>query len=1108
MPVYVNETRITNQLDNTPVNWLLANIGEQILIEYDIEVKTFSINSTTSSWVLNNNDGYLGDGWVTGGDFSMFDIGDQIVWCNYKAHTLGGTFTIIDKLSNSEIQLSSHMGSLPFNVVGTEDVFSLMLPVTAMRYKWNFIENADPLNYFSKIDGTEQIALAPSVDASALTIKPMSFLGTLPYQIGSIEIEETGLLDPTVSYTDVYASKFTIRHTTRVTPLLLASQWDDYLNGIEPIYYNNTSCLKKVAFFEARYNNTDPNAVEVKTVSNVLGNSGFFDESYNTHVTNYYIENLSYTDSSATPVTLPKIQLVTGNDTLFQFDIRNTVNNPFSSGNTKLVLNFAKVPNDETEYQANGRDMLHNFVWEKVELTADLTPTALNGDNYSDSFLRSLYQVSATYISSDTIRVTGAISFLQDAVDVFNESNEPRYIMFVSIQDHTKTGAIADRVTLMADASPFYFQTLYPGLIAFDSKIIPHTENDFITPFNFHDTFSEDELVGYSFFFIQKNTIVVPKVITRITSKVIFKNTVTLEEFTVDSATLNTASIPFIGAYQYINSSLPRPFHIPSTEIRKNFLIRFDTVDKLYEVAFPYLNRWEYWKQLASANSSFFNVSEPNNGLNHNWVKYFTGDWKPYYVTEVAMNIGGVPQLYSDAVEYRIFDANLVDENISATIKTYDPDTLTELIDGSGIKYILGYKNTLVKATFTDSVNFLNSGNEVIVIGIEVFEEGGVTGKRRMSSKWPSDSDTWFLPLITTANVKNTQIASNILEGSCLVDFSQLNLSKLDWKLSARIYNPNNISEGTIGITDGFGYFKTQKVRLIPENPVDETPIPIERKQLDCCSDFIWRVLADATDSDKLKNDENSFLYWFNADAIDTAILKLVKSDGTEIDLTNNADYGTPYDYGFFINSENEKFLGYAIDWRKVLLTLGEDVYYIKVENTFVFGGGSTKLSDTYCLKQYTTDRADKTVRIEYYLNGLLGVNENDKKTRDLASLNWYNQHRFDGHFSYNKSTYKTEYIEYENGQSEWVEDEQNPEFIMELKSIPMFKHDVLRTDILQSDIMYVTDYNSSNIEKYYRKSVQKISEFAPAWNYMRSQIASLELRFKQVFNNHRKFRE
>lgn len=303
------------------------------------------------------------------------------------------------------------------------------------------------------------------------------------------------------------------------------------------------------------------------------------------------------------------------------------------------------------------------------------------------------------------------------------------------------------------------------------------------------------------------------------------------------------------------------------------------------------------------------------------------------------------------------------------------------------------------------------------------------------------------------------------------------------------------------------GYFGDLYLKLIPNNPVQVSSEVVESAKLNCCSDFVWRVLADSASNDEFKNDVNSFLYWFNKDAITTAKLYLVYDTNISVLLENNNDYGTPFDYGFKTNGQNEKLVGYKLEWKKVLEDLGEKVYYIRCDVTDIFGSTTQLKSESYCLKQYTQKKADQTVKIEYYLNGILGVNENDESKRDLVDLNWYNSHRFEGNFIYSGSTYKTDYIQYESGQRQFIEDEQEIEYTLTLKPIPAFKHDILRTDILMADSVLITDYNTRNIDSYVKKKVIKNSEYAPKFYPMNSKLGSVEVKFKQEFNNQKKFR-
>ncbi len=1136
MPVIQNSILFTNPLDNTPVNWLLANVGDEILITHNISVSTFAIATTNAKMTFNNTDGYFGNDVynITGGDFSKFNIGDQVSIKNYGQNLDFGVYTVVGKPSNTELILNVPIGSIPgfhailplYDNVTPEAVVSLVKPITALVYKYNFIKNSEAVNYFSKVDGSIQIASITGLNpAGGGTNKPMTFLGAKPYQIGSITVDEVGL-----GTGFAYSSDFVIKHRTRITPVILDTQISDLQNGIAPDYFFNLECLKSVFYFEARYFVNDPNLPQTLEVANILGNTGWFNENWNGNPTNYYIENLQYGYAAApvppatigVNVAIPGVELSIIRDTKFIFDIRNVIDNPFVAGSTSLVLNFCKVPNGFNEYTANNRDLKHNFVWDSVEVIVQTTPTGINGDNYADLTIRSLASVKAHYVNNNKITISGRFDFDQQGIDVFEESDTPTYLFFVSIQDHAKNGPISDRVTLKVDSGDIWYQTSFPDLIKMDSKLIPHDVANYTDAYIDRDKFTEDELVAYTSAIVGEDPAVTNIQLIKYTAKLLAINPSITSEFLLDSKSVSLPATPLLSGRQVFNITQARQFHIPVAEIRKNIIARTlpGSLRSNYEFAYPFLNRWEYWLALIGVDSFFYNPVEANNGWNEDWRHYSRNGWLLQYRFELNTKINGIPAIYSDTLDFPVLDRNLVGENTTCIIKTYDPDTSTELVDSTGKKYVLGYKNTLVEAEFTNLTDNFEFNDTTVVLGIEVYEQGGHYGKRRISTKYTPDADTWFIPLTGQTKAKLDYINTatpplNIfgkVKASALLDFNSLNAVGLKYKLTARVYG-NTLSSPITGIISyGNNYLGDQNVGLIPNNPIDEDTQVVEPAKLDCCSDNVWRVLADVSSADPLKNDQNNFIWWFDKDATATAVLSLVSSDGTIRSLTGVNTYGTPYDFGFEImpsvtvNGYNEKAVGYFIDWRKVITTLGEDTYYVQCDITTIFGASQSIYSDTYCLKQYTLARADGTIRVEYFINGILGKNENDTKSRDYLKSNWYNQHRFDGVFHFVDGQYKEDEIQYQSGLIENVEHGQTPEYILKLRSIPMFKHNVLRTDFLMADKKYITDYNTKNIENYYKKEVKCVGNYEPKFNVLLSKLASVELKFKQAVNNLNKY--
>lgn len=1094
MAIDITSIVYKNRIYNKPVNWALANVGDDVIIEIGFSVKTYALASTDAPWVFNNNDGYLPSGstvWITGGDFREFLEGDTVQFNNYVTGVSEGTSTIVEKLSDNEIRIATNPGSWAANTVGTQNVVSVTIPITAVYYQWNFIENSEGDNFTSKVDGSEQMAYVTGLNAAGGAQKNMIFLGNKPYQIGSATVDEVALVTTTV-----YESKFLIQHKTKVTPLMLAQQWDNLISGIKPDYFDNTNALKHIFRIEARYVSTNPNRKQDIIVSDILGNTGWFNETYNTNLTNYSADTLSYNSGAN------KLELTTTEQT-FTFKIKNTTSSPFVSGSSAVVLYFAKAPNDESEYIGNSRNMQQNFLWEDVYLNVSSTPTPANGVNYANTSLRSLKQVIATFNSSSEITISGKIELGSGTKAIFEESAEPRYLMFASVGNHALNGDASDYTMLLVDKAPFFYATAFPTFLKITKKIIPHYINDITTSFDATlPIYEEDESVGFVDFEILEdaNTTPLTKQFIRASGGVVAINTVSGATFTLEQRNLNVANTPYVGNYQFLDTALTLPYHVPSSEIRKQFKVVTDNVSSgEYHLIYPYLNRWEYWTALQNVNPSFFNLSEPNNGYNQEWIRYTAGDWKIAFAYEIVVKIGGALNSYTGIVDYDLSPRNTSDE-VTATLKSYDPDTMTELVDISGNRYLLGYKPTLIVAVFTQGWGSYSTLGGVL--GIEEFEEGGVLGKRRMSSVFASDNDTWFISTLGNGKAELTfDIPVEVATLKALVNHNDLSKSK--YKLTGRLYDSRTTPNPNLN------YLIDGEFKVIKDNPIDEIPTVITEKQIDCCSDFVWRVFGKASDTNnELVNDKNGFIWDFDFDVINPSSveLELFKNNVYSDDL-DDATFGTYYPYNFFKNNDNRAFVGYQINWGKVLNVKGAGIYKVKLTATTIFGSAITLYSDSFCVKEYNESIADKTVRIEYYINGIIGDKNNDKKSTDYGTLNWYNSHRFDGYFMYEKSRYTTDYVRYENGQDEKVIDEGYEEFTLNLQPIPAFKHKILSVDILQADDVEITDYNSRNFDKYYKKSVQKISEYAPKMLPLKTKLAPVEIKFKPKYNNLKRFR-
>lgn len=297
---------------------------------------------------------------------------------------------------------------------------------------------------------------------------------------------------------------------------------------------------------------------------------------------------------------------------------------------------------------------------------------------------------------------------------------------------------------------------------------------------------------------------------------------------------------------------------------------------------------------------------------------------------------------------------------------------------------------------------------------------------------------------------------------------------------------------------------------LIKDNPAEVPTLDIPETSLrTCCSDYAFKALADVDSTDEFKNDVTTF-DWFFGEAINDVTFSLMKyqnGDYEEVATLPGDAYGTLHAFGDFTNDQGENYCGYTVDWKVVLTSHGAGSYKIMATTTDVFANIVEILSRETCLQQYNADRANGSVKIEYYLNGIIGDGDNDEKTKDYGTLNRYNSIRVPGFFGYPGSEYQRDYVQYESGQKNYVEDEQEPEYILKLRPVASFVHSLMRTEVLQADNILITDYNRNNAETWIQKKVKPNSSYQPNWRMLKNKLAPVELKFIQEFNNFKKLR-
>lgn len=211
-------------------------------------------------------------------------------------------------------------------------------------------------------------------------------------------------------------------------------------------------------------------------------------------------------------------------------------------------------------------------------------------------------------------------------------------------------------------------------------------------------------------------------------------------------------------------------------------------------------------------------------------------------------------------------------------------------------------------------------------------------------------------------------------------------------------------------------------------------------------------------DNSDYKNDKTSLLYRkiLSSDTISFFLLK----NNEEIKEMNDNQVGIYYN-GF---TAQPNYVGYLIDWNKIYDNYGTGIYQIKTSYS-IAGNTGDIFTNKYQLLRYSDEAANKTVRIETYMNGNIIGSEFD--FTDLIPGGWYQSVRING-----KLTDKTPVLEQDNYINsnytiEQIQDKIITEYTLTARDIPVNIANELFYQNILSDRIFITDYNIFNHEIY-----------------------------------------
>lgn len=273
-----------------------------------------------------------------------------------------------------------------------------------------------------------------------------------------------------------------------------------------------------------------------------------------------------------------------------------------------------------------------------------------------------------------------------------------------------------------------------------------------------------------------------------------------------------------------------------------------------------------------------------------------------------------------------------------------------------------------------------------------------------------------------------------------------------------------------------------------------DTPVTIFKECIGALT--VFGDLDNVSD-ETIKSDFSSFIEV----ELDNTIVKfeLLDGKGNLISVLNDNTYGKFFPKGFAPGNDffQQLYLGFRVQWRKVLDLEGPGLYQIKTTiNPFLppFIPIKETLSCLFNLCQYTDERADETARIETTQNGkIIG------QGLDFTGLNWRQQIRIPGFFGFKQRRLEQDDYLDKNRRVTQIQDKLIHEYTLEPTLWPECLRDFIDEMILANNIL-ISDYNLDNTDNLKSISVKPLS--IDTEYFAKSKKAADEIKFEERTQN------
>lgn len=272
-----------------------------------------------------------------------------------------------------------------------------------------------------------------------------------------------------------------------------------------------------------------------------------------------------------------------------------------------------------------------------------------------------------------------------------------------------------------------------------------------------------------------------------------------------------------------------------------------------------------------------------------------------------------------------------------------------------------------------------------------------------------------------------------------------------------------------------------------------EPPIP-DKGFKECC--YTNLVLGHTTDSDPYKNDYTGYFFKKQTSGDDCEFILHEIATGNTYDL-NDGTYGIYKAFGDIVEQPN--LTTFIVDWRKVLQVLGTGLYQVEKSITIV-GLVFSEMSNTFTLNHFSDQIADKTIRIDAYMDGTMVHYDTDFRGSDFKT-----SMRTTGFFGRRDPKYKQDNLVKRNYEVKQISMSQENEYTLQSGLIPECITREIYDFILFGNKLFLSDYNLINHSYRFRLHEAELDSNKGGKYYTTNRDARLNLTFKDRIKNKRK---